>query len=180
MKSSTRRHLHSRSIHCQGFERHDGLWDIEATLTDTKTYSYPTHERGNIEAGEPIHYMKLCVTLDLNLVIQDIHVEMPYTPFQLCKSASNSMKNLIGLKIGSGWKRAAAKRIPKTDSCTHVMELLGPLSTTAYQTMHHAIESRENSKPARQQPAILNQCHSLASDSAVVKVMWPEFYTGKE
>ncbi len=178
--TSTRKHLHTRSIHCQGFERDDGLWDIEATLTDTKTGSYPTHERGNIEEGEPIHCMKLCVTLNLDLVIQDIRVEMPYTPFQLCKSASNSMKNLIGLKIGSGWKREATQRIPKTDSCTHVMELLGPMSTTAYQTMHHAIESRENSKPARQQPAILNQCHSLASDSAVVRVMWPEFYTGKE
>lgn len=167
-------------IHCKGFERDDGLWDIEATLTDTKTCNYSTHERGEIKADEPIHSMKLCVTLDLDMVIQDISVEMPYTPFQLCKSASNNMKNLIGLKIGSGWKREASKRIPKTDSCTHVMELLGPMSTTAYQTMHLAIEENENSKSGRKVPVILNQCHSLASDSAVVKVMWPEFYTGKE
>lgn len=178
--ASTRKHLHTRSIHCQGFERDDGLWDIETTLTDTKTCNYFTHERENIQAEEPIHCMKLCVTLDLDMVIQDIRVEMPYTPFELCKSASGKMKNLIGLKIRSGWKREALKRIPKTDSCTHVMELLGPMSTTAYQTMHHAIENKENSKPARQRPVILNQCHSLASDSAVVKVMWPEFYTGKE
>ena len=176
----TRRRLHTRSIDCRGFERDDGLWDIEVTLTDTKTYGFQNHERGNIPPGEPVHCMRLCATLDLDRMIQDIRVEMPYTPFQLCKNAADSMKKLIGLKIGPGWKREASRRIAKTDSCTHVMELLGPLATTAYQTMHHAIENRENGKPARKRPAILDQCHSLSSDSAVVKVMWPQFYTGKE
>src|SRR6185503_19700597 len=33
-----RRHLHTRSITCEGFARDDGLWDIEARIVDTKTY----------------------------------------------------------------------------------------------------------------------------------------------
>jgi len=88
------------------------------------------------------------------------------------------MGNLVGLKIGAGWMREARSRVGRTESCTHVMELLGPISTTAYQTMHWAIEDRENARENRDKPVILDQCHSLASDSSVVKVMWPEFYTG--
>ena len=33
-----RRHVHSRRITCEAFERADGLWDIDANMTDVKTY----------------------------------------------------------------------------------------------------------------------------------------------
>lgn len=33
-----REHIHSRDIILRGYRREDGLWDIEAHLTDTKTY----------------------------------------------------------------------------------------------------------------------------------------------
>lgn len=174
----TRTKLHTRSIQCEGFQRSDDLWDIEAALLDTKTSMFTNHERGELQPGEAIHNMLLRVTLDLDMVIKDIHVEMPFTPFGICKHAAEKMRDLIGIQIGAGWMREVRQRIPRTDSCTHVVELLGPISTTAYQTMHWAIEERANAQPQRQTPAILNQCRSLASDSAVVKVMWPEFYTG--
>ena len=35
-----RRLMHTRSIECRGYEREDGLWDIEAHLVDTKTYTH--------------------------------------------------------------------------------------------------------------------------------------------
>lgn len=175
----TRTPLHVRSIDCRGYERSDGLWDIEAILTDTKSQSVDNHERGTIPPGEPIHSMKLCVTLDLDLVIRDIQVEMAYTPFQLCRSARDKMATLIGLKIGSGWMRVAKERVGRQNSCTHVMELLGPISTTAYQTMHWAIEERERALGNRREPAILDQCISLSRNTDIVKAMWPEFYSGK-
>ena len=54
---SGRASIHSRDIRCCGFRREDGLWDIEATLEDTKTYSFANQDRGGIAAGEPIHRM---------------------------------------------------------------------------------------------------------------------------
>ena len=171
-----REKLHQRTIHCEGYQRDDGLWDIEATLTDTKTSAFHNHERGEVVPGEPIHNMTLRVALDLDMTIHEVDVQMPYTPFGLCKTAGDAMQNLVGLQIGGGWMRKARERIARTESCTHVMELLGPISTTAYQTMHWAIEERENAKPDRGEPKILDQCKSLARDSAIVKVMWPEFH----
>ncbi|MCY4218211.1 MAG: DUF2889 domain-containing protein [Gammaproteobacteria bacterium] len=172
----SRKHLHTRSIQCHGYQRDDGLWDIEATLTDKKSYSISNHERGEIQPGDPIHNMTVCLTLDLDLIIRDIHIEMPSTPFLLCKSADDVMSRLVGLKIESGWMRRARELIARTESCTHVMELLGPISTAAYQTMHWAIEERQREQSERDTPAIIDQCKSLASNSAIVKVMWPEFH----
>ncbi len=66
----------------------------------------------------------------------------------------------------------------KTLGCTHLIELLGPLATTAYQTMHWALEERENSRSSRTKPAIIDTCHALAGDGPIVKRTWPDFYTG--
>ena len=33
-----RTHVHTRDVQYRGYRREDGLWDIEAELTDTKTY----------------------------------------------------------------------------------------------------------------------------------------------
>ena len=37
---------HTRTIVCQGYEREDGLWDIEARLTDTKPRDIPLASGG--------------------------------------------------------------------------------------------------------------------------------------
>src|SRR3970282_2145791 len=44
-----RRLMHTRAIECTGYERDDGLWDIEAHLTDTKT---PAHTRHHGVCGD--------------------------------------------------------------------------------------------------------------------------------
>ncbi len=168
--------LHVRDIRCEGYQRSDGLWDIEATLTDTKTIGFFNHERGEIPPGEPIHRMILVVTLDLDMTLVDIRAQMPFTPFQICPRATEHLARLTGLRIQPGWMREVRKRIPNTDSCTHLTELLGPVFTTAYQTMHQALEKQEKTKSERSTPPILDQCHALARDSAVVKVMWPQFH----
>ena len=46
-----RRHLHTRSILCEGFLRDDGLYDIEARIVDTKTYEAEEPFRGLRPAG---------------------------------------------------------------------------------------------------------------------------------
>jgi hypothetical protein len=33
-----RTHIHTRRIACEAYEREDGLWDVEANMTDVKTY----------------------------------------------------------------------------------------------------------------------------------------------
>ena len=41
-----RERLHTRSIEINGYRRSDGLYDIEAHLTDTKTFGQSNYDRG--------------------------------------------------------------------------------------------------------------------------------------
>jgi Protein of unknown function (DUF2889) len=38
--------IHGRSIEIDGFRRDDGLYDIEAHLTDTKSFGQSNYDRG--------------------------------------------------------------------------------------------------------------------------------------
>lgn len=76
--------------------------------------------------------MLLRVTLDIELVIQEVHAEILNTPY-------------IIMQICVGWIREARKRIGRTQSCT-LMELLRPLASAAYQTMHSVINENEKNK----------------------------------
>lgn len=177
---AAREKLHHRTIDCRGFRREDGLWDIEAELIDTKTYAYRNRDRGEVAAGEPVHRMQLRLTIDLDMNIIEVHAGMDYSPFNMCRGARAVMKRLEGMRIKAGWLREVSARIGRRESCTHLYELLRPVSTTAYQTLHRALEERASRRPRRGRPKIIDQCHSLASDSPVVKLEWPDFYTGRD
>src|SRR5512143_596133 len=61
----SRKLLHTRTVQCYGYQREDGLWDIEGHMTDVKTYSFTNKDRGGeIRAGEPLHAMSIRLTLD--------------------------------------------------------------------------------------------------------------------
>lgn len=169
-----REHIHSRDIILRGYLREDGLWDVEAHLTDTKTYGFPNRDRGTIEAGEPIHDMWLRLTVDDALSIHDVEAATDSSPFGICGDITPDFKKLIGLSIGTGWTREARKRIGGIHGCTHLFELLGPIATVAYQTRVRKTNQRDPGK----KPGHLDSCHALASDGPVVKQNYPEFYTG--
>ena len=103
--AAAREHLHTRTITCKGYRRKDGLWDIEAHMTDIKTYSFDNRDRGAIQAGEPVHEMWVRLTLDLDFRIHDLEAVTDLSPFHICKEAAEGMRRLIGLQIGPGWRR---------------------------------------------------------------------------
>ncbi len=181
-----RENKHRRSIECEGYLREDGLWDIEARVVDTRSYDCvydEFHRGGMIRAGEPVHDMWLRLTIDLDFLIHDVQAASVHTPFDICPRAADSMRDLVGLRIGSGWMKQARERIGSNRSCTHLMDLLGPLAATAYQTLHAALEERAAGRPEREKPPILDTCLALSSSGEVVRNLWPEFYrpeTGQE
>jgi hypothetical protein len=184
---NARERLHTREIECQGFKRTDGLWDIEAHMTDRKTYSFPSDERGEVTAGTPIHDMWVRVTLDDDFHIRAIEAVTDASPFQLCPAITPNFQRLVGLRIGPGFNARVRERLGGVEGCTHLVELMGPLATTAFQTIFSAKhrEQRERGngsekaagKPHKR-PRLIDTCHAFASDSPVTKRNWPEFYTG--
>ncbi|HUX26531.1 MAG TPA: DUF2889 domain-containing protein, partial [Burkholderiales bacterium] len=124
-----RRHKHTRKISCEGYQREDGLWDIEARIVDTKPFAYHEPFRGLRTPGEAVHDMALRLTIDNDMVVRDIEVAMMSVPYGPCSSALPAFKRLIGKKIGAGWRRAVQECVGGTKGCTHLRELLLPAAT---------------------------------------------------
>ncbi len=176
-----REHLHDRRYEFQGYRRKDGLWDIEGRMTDSKTYSFPNDFRGHIEAGEPLHDMRIRLTLDDHFVVRDIEVSTDAAPFGICPDVAPNFAAVKGLKVGSGWNKKLKELLGGTRGCTHHVEMLGAMATVVFQTMWAQLAREKKPAPESgdaRRPGFLDTCHALAADGEVVRKNWPAFYTG--
>jgi hypothetical protein len=176
-----RKHIHTRDIQCCGYERDDGLWDIEGHLVDTKAFSTTARDTGRArQAGEPIHNMWLRLTIDLDMKIHDVEAVTDASPYQLCPTITPNFKKLIGITIGPGWRKQMLEHLGAAKGCTHLVELLGPLATTAFQATNRARENHNAANPqSAKRPFQINACHMYKEDGDWVKERWPQWYTGK-
>ena len=179
-----RRHLHTRTITCEGYARDDGLWDIEARIVDTKTYAVEEPYRGRREAGMHVHDMELRLTLDPSMTVRDIEVATNHAPYDPCYTVAPAYKALVGAKIGGGWRRAVNEAVGGTKGCTHLRELLMPVATVAFQTMGSwpkagKVATEEHPDRAKKKPYFLDGCKAWAADGPVVERLFPLHYRGK-
>jgi hypothetical protein len=185
-EAAPRRHVHTRAIDYRGYEREDGLWDIEAHMTDIKTYEFTNKWRGTVPVGEPLHEMLLRVTIDDSFEIRDIVAVTDHSPFQMCPDITPNYENLIGIRMGPGWRKAIRTKVGGVQGCTHLTELLFPMATVAMQTIWPIMSQRKkNDKPVEEQktkrrPVVLDTCHAWSTDSPVVKENQPDYYTGDD
>jgi hypothetical protein len=197
-----RQHLHTRRVVCQGFFRDDGLWDIEGRITDEKTYDHANEWRGALRPGDFVHDMSIRLTVDPKFTIVDVEAVTDKSPYRMCGDIAPDFKKLVGLRIGGGFHRAVRERLGGVHGCTHIVELLGPVATTAFQTMssgkareleraHRARSEAKSGSPTesaapeaaarpRRRPYVIDTCHAWAADGAVVKRWAPDFYTGPD
>ncbi|MCL2430049.1 MAG: DUF2889 domain-containing protein [Alphaproteobacteria bacterium] len=177
---AAREHIHTRKVHCQGFRRADGLWDIEGHITDTKTYGFGNRERGRVPPGAPIHDMSIRLTVDDALTIRAVEAVTEASPYRICADVTPNFQRLVGLTIGPGFRRQVRERLGGTEGCTHLVELLGPVGTTAFQTVVPLAErdkktGREADGASRRRPALLNSCYAFSDEREVVARQWPDF-----
>jgi hypothetical protein len=170
---------HTRRIVCEGFERADGCFDIDGWLIDVKGYTFVTPIRGELRPGDPQHGMGMRVTVDADFMIKDVIAVMDATPSNHCLGAAPNFTKLIGLKLVPGFNRTARTVLDGTLGCTHLIDLLGVMATTAHQTIwgkkfRPAPELSSESKP----PPIVNSCRGWADDGTLVATAFPQFYTG--
>lgn len=180
-----RKHVHTRAIDYRGYQRDDGLWDIEAHMTDVKTYAFKNNWRGEVQPGEPLHEMLLRVTIDDGFVIRDIEAVTDNSPFAMCPDITANYKSLIGIQMGAGWRKAIRQKVGGIAGCTHITELLFPMATVAMQTLWPLLRDRRDKadsdvSDSPRRPMVIDSCHAWASDSPVVRENAPKWYTGED
>jgi hypothetical protein len=191
--SVPREELHTRSLTLRGYGRQDGLFDIEARLIDTKPFALPSHDRGQIDPGEPLHEMWMRLTIDETMRIVACEAATDHSPYAICPQAAPNFARLVGLQIRSGFLKEAALRVGGTAGCTHLREMLQQMATTAFQTVMPARARKElaagatgdtlDTRISEQMGGaerVLNTCLAYAADSPVVKRRWPHLYAARD
>ena len=188
-----RQHLHTRRVTCQGYFREDGLWDIEGRITDEKSYEHANEWRGPLKPGDFVHDMSIRLTLDHTFKIVDVEAVTDKSPYRICGDVAPDFKKLIGLRVGGGFHREVRARLGGVHGCTHIVELLGPVATTAFQTVSSG-KARELNRAWRQRmghkvdqsakrkgkPYVIDNCYAWAADGPVVKRWAPAYYSGPD
>jgi hypothetical protein len=179
-RPAPRKLMHNRVIDCRGYEREDGLWDIEGHLTDTKTYTWIKRDGAtDLPAGQPAHDMWIRLTIDLNMVIHEAMAITDAGPHTPCGDFTHKFARLKGMRIDRGWTKGLRDIIGGPLGCVHQWELLGRVAAVAYQSTNNARREFRPHKPG-DMPRTFNTCHMYTPESEETLRRWPELYKPKK
>jgi hypothetical protein len=170
---ASRREIHHRTIDMRAFAREDGLYDVEARLIDRKPFPFLRPSSPNpIPAGNALHDIWVRVTVDKSYVVHGIEASSDVTPWgSLCKEAEAPLQGLVGERVARGWSSRVKELLRGAAGCTHLMEMLVTLGTTAIQGIRGADPNRELRPEGK-----VDSCYAYGRQRAAVKMLWPEHY----
>lgn len=171
---------HTRTIEVAAYSREDGLWDLDATIRDVKTRAIELAS-GLRAAGDPIHDLKLRITIDhaFNIVAADAASDaVPYPG--MCNTIGPAYQALVGLNLMQHFRLHLKDRLHGVLGCTHLTELAQVLPTAAVQayanevlSTHEGVDNVET--PATERPFQLDRCHALRVDGPAVAKFYPRW-----
>jgi hypothetical protein len=167
---------HTRRIRYEGYKRADGLWDIEAHLTDIKNHDFQLAS-GVRRAGQPVHSMWIRITVDRKLDIVAAAASSDAVPYPGgCESIAPAYAGLVGLSLIKDFRKRVRESFGGVRGCTHITEMLGGMPTAAIQTF--AGEMKQD-RGDGVKPFQLDQCHALETTTETVKKYYPKWHREK-
>jgi hypothetical protein len=172
---------HTRQITCRAFRRRDGLWEIEAVLVDEKAEEVPFRSRAPVRPGEAMHDMKIGFLIDRDYTIRDVQARMRAAPWPDCPASADRYSQLIGLRIGPGFRRKVQELVGGENGCTHLTDLITQVGNTYMQASwpeRVAAQTRIDSNP-RHWPdpgavAFVGGCHAWRRGGNTLQREYPE------
>jgi hypothetical protein len=163
--------VHTRNIEINGYKCTDDRWEIEGHLTDVRHHDIPL-PTGTRLAGQPLHEMVVCLTVDDQLNIHAVTAETRASPYPgTCENVTPEYGKLVGQSIQTGFRREVVRLFGGTKGCTHITELLGAMATAAVQTVGPEVEMKSGERPRK-----LDGCHALDTAGSVVANHFPTWH----
>ena len=104
--SGSREELHLRRIDLRGYQREDGMFEIDAHMVDTKSHPFQRWgEAAPASPGTALHDMWVRIVVDPDFVVRDIVAVTDASPYSACPEATAAMAVMKGERIGAGWTR---------------------------------------------------------------------------
>lgn len=174
--ASDRQLKHRRNIDVQIYARGNGLWEVDARITDVR----PCDTRmatGLLPAGAPIHEMLLRLVVDERFNVVEAGAEtfaMPYPGD--CSDYGDLYGRLVGLNLMRGFRHGVKERLGGIQGCTHITELTQVLPTAVVQAFAGEVLDTRGDSPESTQPFQIDRCRALRADGAAVKTYYPRWY----
>jgi len=167
---------HTRRVRYEGYKRADGLWDIEAHLTDIKNHDFNL-KTGVRRAGQPVHSMWIRITIDRRMSIVAAAASSDAVPYPGgCETIAPAYGVLVGLNLLKDFRKKVKEELGGVRGCTHLTEMLAGFPTAAIQTFAGEMpeERADGAKPFQ-----LDKCHALETTTETVRKLYPKWYRGK-
>lgn len=177
--NSRRALKHTRTVQIDAYARDDGLWDLEARITDVKTADIRLASGVRV-AGTPLHDLALRVTVDSALTVVDAQASSDAVPYPgHCEQIAPDYRGLIGLNLMRGFRHQVKERLSGIQGCTHLTELAQILPTAAIQAFAGDVfdtgDAASDDGSKTEKPYQLDRCHALRSDGAAVARFYPRW-----
>lgn len=173
----TRQELHFRRIDMRGYRRSDGLYEVEGRVTDRKAADFTPASGGrSVPAGEPVHDMGVRLVYDDRLVVHEVQTFTSAAPYPVCPEAGRALQSIKGLRMTKGWSSEVRSRLGGARGCTHLMELLLPLATTAFQSLGGNRAGLPEPVDATGRPLKIDSCYAYAAERELVRQRWPQYH----
>lgn len=176
-----RREIHHRNIDMKAYAREDGLYDVEAHLVDTKTFAFERLGSPQpVPPGQALHDLRVRMVVDEDYVVRAIEASSDVTPYALCKQAETTLQVLVGERIARGWSAVVKERLRGAASCTHLMEVLIPLATTAMQGVR-GLKPKHARRPVDGGvPSQIDSCYAYGREREIVQRLWPQHHRPRQ
>jgi hypothetical protein len=173
----TRVELHHRRIEMHGYRRSDGLYEVEGRLTDRKPVDFePLLGGKRVPAGEALHDMAVTIVFDSQMLVHGIRSVTNAAPYAICPEGGLALQSLTGLRMAGGWNKEVRQRLAGAQGCTHLMEMMGPLATVAFQTLSEDRRALPTPVDADGRPRKIDSCYAYGAQRELVRMHWPRFH----
>jgi Protein of unknown function (DUF2889) len=171
---------HRRQIDVQVFARGNGLWEVDARLTDTKTRDLQLAEDIR-PAGTPIHDMLLRLVVNEQFDVLEAGSHTEWMPYQgVCDrhgaESGDAYDQLVGMNLMRGFHKQLRDTLGGSRACTHITELAQVLPTAVMQAFAGLVVDTRGDSPGASRPFQLDRCHALRSDGEAVRRHYPRWY----
>ncbi len=176
LPAADRQLKHRRRLEVEVYARNDGLWEVDATLVDTKTRELQMAD-GPRAAGSPIHDMLLRLVVDRQLNVLAAGSQTRAMPYPgLCGEHGDAYATMVGLNLLQGFHKTLRERLGGVRGCTHITELAQVLPTAVVQAFAGEVIDTRGQAEGSTKPFQIDRCHALRSDGEAVRQFYPRWY----
>ncbi len=165
----------------RGFRRADGLYEIESRLTDCKPHDFaPDNGARPTPANQFIHDLGVRLVFDENMMVHDVFTFTASAPYDHCPEGGAELQTLKGLHMASGWAKEVRNRLSGARACTHLMEILVPMASAAFQSLTMLRLTKPERLNAEGRPVKIDSCYAYGAQRELVRTRYPNYYIAPE